>query len=500
MLLIFAQLFSKAYGDVGNDYGEALVYLQDGGYCLVGSATGSFGLTQSQALVVKVGATGSVEWATLFGGDNSEDLNDAALSPDNSLYAVGWSWSFGTGGSDFLVARLNPDGSLAWARGYGGGSEDYAEGVLATQDGGALVVGGTYSFGAGGHDFMVLKIDSNGAVEWAKAYGGIINEAAYAAVQTSDGGYLVVGKTASFGSGADDILILRLTNGGLVSWAKVYGGSADDWPQSVIQTPDGGFVVAGVSFSYGPGISGAFLLKIDSQGNLQWAKCFGGASFDYFKEVAETPAGELVAAGWTHSFGAGQYDFLVLKAGADGSLDWCFTFGGDSLDYGYDLEALPDGSLAIFGQTYAYPGALGEVDYTLLKVGPDGLYEGCVVSQTPQVLDVSFTSSTPAVQTTDLNLSPQTASITVSNPAVQSADLCAPLGEREDWCRGDAALVSVKGGLRLLGSPAEVSVFSADGRLVFEGRVDNGQVVFLKPGVYAWAVKDGKRGVAVVRP
>ena len=143
----------------------------------------------------------------------------------------------------------------------------YANSIQQTSDGG-YIVAGTTSFGAGINDIWILKLDQTGTVSWQKTYGGSGDDDAYSIQQTTDGGYIVAGSTSSFGAGNYDMWILKLDQTGTVSWQKTYGGSGGDCAYSIQQTSDGGYIVAGYTTSFGAGNDDMWILKLDSNGNI----------------------------------------------------------------------------------------------------------------------------------------------------------------------------------------------------------------------------------------
>ena len=170
------------------------------------------------------------------------------------------------------LATLAPGEVLAqpsdyWAKTYGGEEGDQANSIQQTSDGGYIMAGRTWSFGAGIHDYWVLKLDANGDVTWQKTYGGEDWDQANSIQQTSDGGYIVAGCTRSFGAGHYDYWVLKLDANGGVTWQKTYGGENEDRAYSIQQTSDGGYIVAGYK------LSGAFstdywVLKLDANGSI----------------------------------------------------------------------------------------------------------------------------------------------------------------------------------------------------------------------------------------
>jgi len=166
------------------------------------------------------------------------------------------------------VLKLDSNGSVEWQKTYGGTSYDEANSIAETSDNGFIVAGGTMSFGAGGYDYWVLKLDSNGSVEWQKTYGGSSDDYAFSIQETSDNGFIVAGRTESFGAGSGDSWVLKLDPNGNVTWQKTYGGSDSDSANSIAETSDNGFIVAGSSYSFGAGGADSWVLKLDSNGNI----------------------------------------------------------------------------------------------------------------------------------------------------------------------------------------------------------------------------------------
>jgi uncharacterized delta-60 repeat protein len=203
---------------------------------------------------------------------------------------AGWTFSFGAGGRDFWVLKLNSDGIVAWQKTYGGADWDEACSIQRTSDGGYIVAGRTYSFGAGNYDFWVLKLNSDGTVSYQKTYGGANWDWANSIYQTSDGGYIVAGGTQSFGAGGEDSWVLKLNSDGTVSWQKTYGGSSADRAYSIQQTSDGGYIVAGFTASFGAGSGDFWVLKLNSDGTIPFNPASGAQMIDTSVVPANTSA------------------------------------------------------------------------------------------------------------------------------------------------------------------------------------------------------------------
>ncbi len=172
----------------------------------------------------------------------------------------------------FLIAQV-PD--TVWTKTYGGSANDVANSIQQTLDGGYIIAGYTESFGAGYKDIWLLKTDANGDTIWTKTYGGYDDDIAYSVLQTNDGGYFLVGETESFGSGNADIWLLKTNSLGDTIWTKTYGGYNYDGDADAIQTSDGGFIVTGITSSFGSGHNNTWFFKIDPYwGDTLWSKTF----------------------------------------------------------------------------------------------------------------------------------------------------------------------------------------------------------------------------------
>jgi hypothetical protein len=169
----------------------------------------------------------------------------------------------------------------------------------------------------------LVKLDSSGNVVWTKTIGGSSRDEAYSIVQSSDGGYVVAGYTRSFGAGEDDFYVVKLDSSGNVVWTKTIGGSSYDYAYSITQTSDGGYIVAGRTESFGAGYWSIYLVKLDSGGNVQWTKTIGGSDRDGASSIIQSSDGGYVVAGHTWSFGAGGVDFYLVKMDANWNV--CFS-------------------------------------------------------------------------------------------------------------------------------------------------------------------------------
>ena len=212
---------------------------------------------------------------------------------------------------------------MLWQKSYGGDNSEESHAIQQTSDGGYIVAGHTASFDIGSYDLLMLKLDSNGTVSWTKTYGRSYQDYLHSFQQTSDGGYIVVGDSESSGSGKWDIWVLKLDSKGEVSWQKTYGGSDEDYASSVDSTEGGGYVLIGSTKSFGSGASDIVVLKLTNEGDISWQKTYGDDLNDLAFSVKQISGGEYISSGYTASFGAGDADFFVLKMDSTGAIPNC---------------------------------------------------------------------------------------------------------------------------------------------------------------------------------
>jgi hypothetical protein len=262
-----------------------------------------------------------IVWQKTFGGNGDDGAYSIQQTNDGGYIVVGYTSSFGVENWDIYVIKLDANGNKVWEKTFGGSGWDDAYSIQQTDDGGYIVAGVTYSFGTGGYDVYIIKLDANGNKLWETTYGGSIDDYAFSIQQTTDGGYIVAGYTNSFGAGKSDIYIIKLDSKGNKIWQKIYGGSEDDVASSIQQTTDRGFVVAGYTESFGAGRRDVYVIKLDAYGNKIWEKTFGGSDWDCAYSIQQTSDGGYIVAGETNSFGAGDYNVYVIKFDENGNTE-----------------------------------------------------------------------------------------------------------------------------------------------------------------------------------
>jgi len=355
--------WNKTYGGASDDYGLSVVETSDGGYAIAGY-TNSFGLS-NQMYLVKTDSGGTMAWSKTYGGANWDEAHSVVETSDGGYAIAGYTNSYGSGYQVYLVKTF-ADGTMAWNETYGRPNNDYGFSGVQTSDGGYAIAGYTNSYGSG-YQVYLVKTFAGGTMAWNETYGGAGSDYGYSVVQTSDGGYAIVGYTDSYGSGYQ-VYLVKTKSGGTMDWSKTYGGSGNDYGRSVVQTSDGGYAIVGYTDSYGS-LFQVYLVKTFANGTMAWSKTYGGSGWDYGTSVVQTSDGGYAIAGNTDLAGSLGQVYLV-KTFVDGTMAWSKTLGGSGSNYGQSVVQTSDGGYAIAGNTDSF-GSLNQV--YLVKTDAFGL-------------------------------------------------------------------------------------------------------------------------------
>jgi hypothetical protein len=311
---------------------------------------GTINVDQQDEFVYKVpSSTTGTQWSQTYGGTGDDEAYCVIQTSDGGYAMVGGTKSYGAGYWDFWLVKIDSSGNQQWNKTYGGTSTDQAFCVVQTLDGGYAIAGCSQSFSGGSIDFWLVKTDSLGYEQWDKTYGGTGGQVAFCVVQTYDGGYALTG--ISNGAGNDDFWLVKTDGLGNQQWAKTYGGANDEIARSIVQTSDGGYAMLGGTKSYGAGYWDFWLVKIDSSGNEQWDKSYGGISDDWGSSVIRTLDGGYALGGFSDSFGAGGSDFWLIKTDAYGNVKWDKTYGSTSNEVAFCVVQTSDRGYALAGWT-----------------------------------------------------------------------------------------------------------------------------------------------------
>ncbi len=363
------QRWTKTYGGTYDDYGYSVQQDSDSGYVITGYTT-SFGAGYADVYLVKTDASGDTLWTRTFGGTQGDDGYSVKQTSDGGYIIAGLTYSFGAGGSDVYLIKTNASGDTLWTRTYGGTGIDASYCVQQTSDGGYIVAGQTNSFGADSQNVYLIKTNAAGDTLWTRTYGGNGNDWAYSVQQTSDSGYIIAGTTSSFGAHREKVYLIKANASGDTLWTRTYGGTNNDYGYSVQQTSDGGYIVAGQTYSFGAGGLDVYLIKTNAHGDTLWTRTYGGTGDDHGFSVQQTSDGGYIIVGFTTSFGAGGEDVYLIGTNASGDTLWTRTFGGTQDEEARSVRQTLDGGYVIAAYTGSF-GAGGK-DVYVIKTDASG--------------------------------------------------------------------------------------------------------------------------------
>jgi len=378
-------LWTRTFGGPGDDTGNSAQQTSDGGYIIAGQ-TYSYGAGNGDVWLIKTNFDGDSLWTRTFGGSQNDRGYSVRQTNDGGYVIAGITQSYGAGSHDVWLIKTDSNGDSLWTRTFGGSAGEQSLSVQQTNDGGYVIAGYTFSHGAGEYDAWLIKTDSQGDSLWTRTFGGSQSDGGSGVQQTDDGGYVIAGITQSYGAGWFDVWLIKTNSDGDSLWTRTFGGGSRDYGNSVQQTSDGGYVIAGYTNSYGAGGSNLWLIKTNSNGDSLWTHTFGGSNYDIGKSVQQTNDGGYVIAGFTHSYGAGNGDVWLIKTDPLGSRQWQLTFGGGDFDSGESVQQTTDEGYVIAGCTVSF-GVGGydvwlirlEGEATVLSASPDSLSFGAEV-------------------------------------------------------------------------------------------------------------------------
>jgi type IX secretion system substrate protein len=363
----------------------------------------------------------SIIWQNTIGGNNLDDLRSIFQTVDGGYFIGGLSISGisgdktenSLGEEDYWVLKLNETGNILWQNTIGGSNSDYLNGSFQTTDGGYLLLGYSSSNISGDKtedsngemDYWVVKIDSQGNIQWQNTIGGSEDDYLFSGLQASDGGYILGGYSNSNISGDKtensngglDYWVVKLNVSGTIEWQNTIGGSGFDGLDSISLTNDGGYILGGGSLS---NISGDktensngemdyWVVKLDESGNIEWQNTIGGSNNDYINYIEQSIDGGYILGGTSSSNISGDKtensngieDYWIVKLDESGNIEWQNTIGGSGFDLFDSLKQSTDGGYILGGSSSSNisgdktEDSIGYTDYWVIKINSTGNIE-----------------------------------------------------------------------------------------------------------------------------
>ena len=343
---------------------------------------------------------------TTNGGGMGEFTSSlTGLSGNTTYYVRAYATSSaGTAYGDELSFTTQDEITLNWQKTYGGSSWDWPFSIQQTTDEGYVFAGGSNSNDGdvqgnmGGYDYWIVKLTSSGEINWQKSLGGSSLEYATHIKQTTDGGYIIAGRSnsndgdVSGNHGSSDYWIVKINSSGEIEWQKSLGGSSQDWAYSVSKSTDLGYNIAGTSESTDEDVSGnhgaedCWIVKLTPAGEIEWQKSLGGSGDDRAWLITNTADEGYIIAGWSDSNDGdvsgnhGDYDYWIVKLSSAGETEWQKSLGGSALDKAWSVQQTIDEGYIIVGQSSSNDGDVSgnhgdTTDYWIVKLSSSGEIE-----------------------------------------------------------------------------------------------------------------------------
>lgn len=346
-------IFSKVYGGPSYDEGFGVSQTSDNGFLIFGNSS-SMGWGNTDVIIIKTDSVGNVQWNKAYGG-SGVDLGKAFYKLKDSTYVVcGFSNNGTHGGYDLWVFQINKSGVVLWDKKFGGADWEIAHSIIQTNDNNLAIVGETYTAGNKQNNVLLMKIGINGDSLWAKTFGGDSIDIGYSVAECYDKGFIIGGCSNSYDDKGLDMFMIKTDSLGTNEWQRIYGDKKEDCANSIIQTPDSGFVAAGYLTWEDIGKRTVYILKTNKDGSKIWESRGGHLADEWINKITTNNDGGFYSLGLITAYGEGKGDFHFMILGGNGYLISGPTFGSLSKDEGVYFEKTRDKGYIMLGNTQSF--------------------------------------------------------------------------------------------------------------------------------------------------
>ena len=363
-------MWTQVVGGSGTEWGYSVQQTIDGGYIIAGW-TDSYGAGGKDIYLVKLDSTGDVEWTQTYGGSEDDEGFDVQQTTDGGYIIAGGTESFGVDSMDCYLIRTDNRGDTLWTRTYGGVGEDFARSVQLTGDGGYILAGRTSSYSAGWQrEMYIIKVNSSGESLWVNAYSFSWRSYGASSIrQTTDSGYIIAGGYYFWISAPISAMVLvKVDSLGSVLWYRYYRETNDGWASDVQLCEDRGYIVAGHNGSYSSGTTGAYLVRTDTFGDTLWTRIYGEGNYSHAFSVDLTADGGYILAGQTN-VGTQNDDMFLIRVDSNGDTLWTRTFGSEEDEWGLSVCKTQDEGYILTGFTEFF--GSGGYNLYVVRTEPD---------------------------------------------------------------------------------------------------------------------------------
>ena len=373
--------WTRTYGGTAYDEAYAMEITSDGYYLFAGYGSDQSGFGPDFYLV-KTDTNGDTLWTRWYGGSSTEVAYDVIECSDGSYAMAGYTWSYGPGLDNCYVVNVEAGGDTNWTSVFGNPNSiyDHAHAIDQTTNGDYIVAGKTLSDGY--YDFYLVRLDDYGDTLWSQHYGGSADDEAYDALQTNDGGFIMAGYSWSFGYSAD-FYVVKTDSVGDTLWTRTFDSWMDDYARSILATTDGGYVIAGYA-GYSGTMNSSYIVKIDSIGDVLWTRTIYGLSYNEAYSIHPTIDGGFIVAGKSEPY-METHSYLV-KLDSLGNTQWTQSYFDYSSVHNaaFDVRQVVDGGFVLAG--WKYNNAMYDYDLFIIKTEPDPI----LLTPNPPVVTISI--------------------------------------------------------------------------------------------------------------
>ncbi|MDA0986280.1 MAG: hypothetical protein O3A55_01530 [Bacteroidetes bacterium] len=318
------QLSTRPIGSSLNDRAYSISKAYDGGFLIAGTSNSLSSPSNDDMWIIKTYPTGAEEWQTTTSSTKVDSGFSAIQTTDSLIALLGGTSKNITGDFDVWFSKLNKLGEKQYDSVYGGSGNDIGTQIIQTSDKNLLFIATTTSYGQGQEEIWLVKTTLNGTRLWSKTFGRNLKDVPFKVLETIDG-YLIVGYSNSYtvslgGFGGEDVFLIKTDKTGTRLWDRLFGGSGDDRGYSIISTSDGGFAITGSTKSFGSGNEDVWLIKLDANGIKLWSRTFGGSASDIGYDLVQMQDGGFTITGSTTSLGAGKKDLWLIRTDRNGNI------------------------------------------------------------------------------------------------------------------------------------------------------------------------------------
>ena len=350
-------IWTKVYGDDYIDVARSVQQTGDGGFIAVGLK--EYSDNSCDVYLIRTDASGDTLWTKVYGGAQGRSVGRSVKQTNDGGFIIAGVF----GSMTAFLMKTNSNGDSLWLKNYNYQTEFNC--VLEANDGGFAIVGDISTTNEGRKVYLI-RTNANGDTLWTRTYARTNNNIGNSLQQLKDEGFIIAARDGN------DFYIIRTNSVGDTIWTRTFGGAETEIAFDINETIDSGFIITGWTNSFGSGNQDIYVVRINKLGDTLWTRTFGGTEEDIGTSILRTKNNEFIITGHTRSFGEGLDDIYILRINDNGDIIWTKTIGGQNTDYAYSIEQTDDNGFIIAGLTRSFS-SNGSSDAYLVRLGKDSI-------------------------------------------------------------------------------------------------------------------------------